>query len=99
MTMKLTHIHCHTDPKEKITASQLQFQLGFHPDLLKLYKEMGIIEFEDNCIRYEELYRLQKILRLKENFGVNTIGAIVIVDLLEKIENLQDELESLRKNK
>ena len=97
--MKLTHIHCHTDPKEKITGYQLQFQLEFHPDLLTLYKEMGIIEFEDNCIRYEELHRLQKILRLKENCGVNTIGATIIVDLLEKIENLQDELENLRKNK
>ncbi len=95
--MKLIHIHCHTDPKEKITAYQLESQLKFHPDLLTLYKEMGIIEFEDNCISYEELHRLQKILRLKQNCGVNTIGATIIVDLLEKIENLQEELENRSK--
>jgi MerR family transcriptional regulator, heat shock protein HspR len=90
--MKLIHIHCHSDSGEKIST----YQLEFHPDLLAVYEEMGIIEVIDDCIRYEELQRLQKILRLKRNCGVNTVGATIIVDLLEKIEKLQDELDSLQ---
>jgi len=92
--MKLIRIHCHTDQGEEITACRWEF----HPDLLAIYEEMGIIEVKDNSIRYEDLQRLHKILRLKKNCGVNTVGATIIVDLLEKIENLQDEVERLRRN-
>lgn len=91
--MKLIRIHCHTEQGESIT----EYELEFHPDLLAIYQEMGIIELEDDSISFEDLLRLQKILRLKRNCGVNTVGATIIVDLLEKIEIMQDELERLRK--
>ncbi len=91
--MKLIRIHCHTDIKESLTS----YNLEIHPDLLDLYRELGIIEVEEGCINYEDLRRLQKVLRLKNNVGVNTVGASIIVDLLDKIEQLQDEIESLRK--
>ena len=91
--MKLIHIHWATDTGEKISA----WQSDFHPDLLVLYEELGIVDLEDGYIRYEDLHRLRKIVSLKQNCGVNTIGATIIVDLLEKIENLQDELERMRR--
>ncbi len=91
--MKLVHIHCHADNAEIIT----RFRLEYHPDLLSIYEDLGIIEITDEGIRSDELRRLQKILRLKRNCGVNTAGAAIIVDLLEKIETLQDEIEGLRR--
>ncbi|MDW7739767.1 MAG: chaperone modulator CbpM [Bacillota bacterium] len=91
--MKLIRIHYHNDIGENITT----YRLEIHPDLLTVYKEMGLVELEDNTISFEELRRLQRILRVKRNCGVNTVGAGIIVDLLEKIENLQDEIERLRR--
>ena len=92
--MKLVRIHCHTDVREKVT----EYLLEYHPDILALYKEMGIIDLdEEETISYEDLRRLKKVLRLKRNCGVNTVGATIIVDLLDKIENMQDEIEQLRK--
>ena len=90
--MKLIHIHCHTEVGERISACSLEI----HPDLLAAYQEMGIIEVRDDSIGYEDLRRLHRMLRLKKNTGVNTVGASIIVDLLDKIENLQDELVRLR---
>jgi len=90
--MKLIRIHCHTEQGEAIT----EYKIEFHPDLLAIYQEMGIIELEDDSISFEDLLRLQKILRLKRNCGVNTVGATIIVDLLEKIEIMQGEIERLR---
>jgi len=91
--MKLVRIHCHTDIDESTT----EYRLEYHPDLLVIFEELGIINKLDNGISYEELCRLEKILRLKRNCGVNTVGASIIVDLLEKIEYLQDEVERLRR--
>jgi MerR family transcriptional regulator, heat shock protein HspR len=91
--MKLIRIHCHTDLNESLTT----FNLEIHPDLIDLYCELGIIEIKEGSINYEDLRRLQKMIRLRDNLGVNTIGASIIVDLLDKIEKLQDEIDSLRR--
>ncbi len=91
--MKLVRIHCHTEAGESIT----KFRMEYHPEILELYQELGIIKIQEDTIAFEDLRRLKKILRLKRNIAVNTIGAAVIVDLLDKIENMQDEIESLRK--
>ena len=91
--MKLVRIHCHTDIDERVS----EFYLEYHPDLLTIFEELGIIDNLDEGIRYEDLHRLEKILRLKRNCGVNTVGASIILDLLEKIEYLQDEVERLRR--
>ncbi len=91
--MKLVRIHCHTDAGEEIT----EFKMEYHPKILELYQELGIIDLEKDTVKFEDLRRLKKILRLKRNTGVNMIGAAIIVDLLEKIENMQDEIEHLRR--
>ncbi len=92
--MKLIRVHCHTDVGEKVTECRVQY----HPDILSLYEELGIISIdEDQTIPYEDLRRLNKALRLKRKLGVNTVGATIIVDLLDKIENMEDEIERLRK--
>jgi len=91
--MKLIRIYCHTDLNESLTT----YNLEIHPDLLDLYRELGIIEVGEGSLNYEDLRRLQKMIRLRDNLGVNTIGASIIVDLLDKIEIMQDEIDSLRK--
>ncbi len=91
--MKLVRIHYHTDNGDTIRACSLEI----HPDLLALYQELGVIEIRNERISYADLRRLQRILRLKQNCGVNTVGASIIVDLLDKIEELQDEIERLRR--
>ena len=91
--MKLVRIYCHIDRGEKVAACSLEI----HPEQLAIYEEMGLIEIREETISYDDLRRLQRILRLKRNCGVNTIGASIIVDLLDKIENLQDEIERLRR--
>ncbi len=91
--MKLVRIYCHSEPAEDLQACRLEF----HPDLLAAYEELGLIEIRGGRVDYEELRRLQRILRLKRNCGVNTVGASIIVDLLDRIENLQDEIRNLRR--
>jgi MerR family transcriptional regulator, heat shock protein HspR len=79
--------------RERISICSLEI----HPDLLAAYEEWELLKLREESIGYEDLQRLHKILRLKKNCGVNTVGASIIVDLLDKIENLQDELDRLRR--
>ncbi|MFO8192980.1 MAG: chaperone modulator CbpM [Bacillota bacterium] len=93
--MKLIRIYCQSEPEERAAAGRLEI----HPELLAAFAELGIIEIEEETVAYDDLRRLHRILRLKRNCGVNTIGASIIVDLLDQIEKMQDEIERLRKSR
>ena len=93
--MKLIRIHCHSEPEEKLSI----YQLDLRPELLESFAELGIVEIEAGCITPSELQRAYKALRLRRCLGVNWIGASVILDLLERMEEMQEELRGLRKGR
>ncbi|MFZ5754062.1 MAG: chaperone modulator CbpM [Bacillota bacterium] len=70
---------------------------GYHPGFLERLAEFGIIEIQDNRLRADQLPRIQKIIRLRQSLGINLPGASVILDLLERIEELEQELDLLRR--
>lgn len=70
--------------------------LDLHPDLLQLLAELGVVELMGNRISRRELKRIRQLQRLREYLGVNVIGAAIIIDLLERIEALEDELDRYR---
>jgi len=63
-------------------------------------KDHGMIEtvFVDQalCIYAEELPRLEQIVRLHRDLEINLEGIEVINDLLERIEELQNEIARLK---
>jgi len=63
--------------------------------MLQLLVELGIIEIYEGMITPEQLKRVYQVFRLKNNLGVNLTGAAIILDLLERIETLQEEIEKL----
>jgi MerR family transcriptional regulator/heat shock protein HspR len=69
--------------------------LDLHPELLRLLEELGIIEIREETIRPRQLQQVYKMLRLKQTMGVNLPGAAIILDLLERIETLQAEIDRL----
>ncbi len=71
--------------------------LGIHPGLLAILEELGILESGTETIDSREARRLYRMMRLKEMLGVNLAGAAIIMDLLERIEELEDELERLQR--
>jgi MerR family transcriptional regulator/heat shock protein HspR len=71
-------------------------ELDIHPELLHLLEELGVIEIRDEAIRPQQLQQVYKLLRLKQTMGVNLPGAAIILDLLERIETLQAEVDRLK---
>ncbi len=72
--------------------------LGIHPQTLRLYEREGFIKPRrsgGNTRLYseEDVEKLEMIMRLTRELGVNLAGVEVILSMREKIEQMQREME------
>jgi MerR family transcriptional regulator/heat shock protein HspR len=71
---------------------------GIHPQTLRLYEREGLLtpsRSEGNTRLYTEadLQRLELILNMTRELGVNLAGIEVILNMRQKMEELQKEME------
>ena len=72
--------------------------LGIHPQTLRLYEREGFIKPKrsgGNTRLYseEDVEKLELVLRLTRELGVNLAGVEVILSMREKMEQMQREME------
>jgi MerR family transcriptional regulator/heat shock protein HspR len=71
-----------------------------HPQTLRLYERLGLLKpsrSEGNTRLYtgDDLERLETILNLTRDLGVNLAGVEVILNMREKMDRMRKELEDL----
>ncbi len=93
----MMRLYCHTLGQEEAEHWVNVETLGIHPDLAQWLAELGIIKYSGGQVPAEHAARLWKIMRLRRDLGVNLPGAAIIIELLERIEELQEELERLKR--
>ena len=74
--------------------------VNMHPQTLRYYEKLGLIRpsRSDGRIRLfslQDVQRLHKIQELQDS-GVNPAGIKIILDLSERVAELQTELDGLR---
>ncbi|HYP14735.1 MAG TPA: helix-turn-helix transcriptional regulator [Bryobacteraceae bacterium] len=79
-----------------ISAVAEQYQI--HPQTLRLYEREGLLRpsrSEGNTRLYtdEDLERLEVILKLTRELGVNLAGVEIILNMREKMEEMQRQIE------
>jgi MerR family transcriptional regulator/heat shock protein HspR len=79
-----------------ISAVAEQYQI--HPQTLRLYEREGLLtpsRSEGNTRLYtdEDLERLEVILKLTRELGVNLAGVEIILNMREKMEAMQKQVE------
>lgn len=74
------------DRTEKTVWDEIPCQ----PLLLERLIAIGAIEPKDGVLSLENVERVKKILRLRNFFGVNLSGATIIVELLDKLEAMEE---------
>jgi len=72
--------------------------LGIHPQTLRIYEREGFIKPKrsgGNTRLYseEDVEKLEMILRLTRDLGVNLAGVEIILSMREKMERMQREME------
>lgn len=80
------------------TISAVAAQYEIHPQTLRLYEREGLLKpsrSEGNTRLYtdEDLARLQIILSLTRDLGVNLAGVEIILNMREKMDAMQREFE------
>ena len=82
--------------EETASYSHLDIQVIRRLQALGLIEGFDVVDGER---RYSEaeVERLRRIQRLRRDLGVNLAGAEVILRLLDRVEELQRELEEYRK--
>src|SRR5436189_4757413 len=73
---------------------------SIHPQTLRLYEREGLLKpsrSEGNTRLYTDvdLERLEVILNLTRDLGVNLAGVEVILNMRDKMEKMQEEVEEL----
>ena len=76
---------------------------NIHPQTLRLYERQGLLKpsrSEGNTRLYtdEDLKRLELILSLTRDLGVNLAGVEVILNMREKMEAMQEEVKQFMKS-
>src|SRR5579862_9611740 len=79
-----------------ISAVSEQFQL--HPQTLRLYEREGLLKpsrSEGNTRLYtaEDIERLEVILKLTRDLGVNLAGVEIILNMREKMGEMQSQIQ------
>ncbi|HSV72366.1 MAG TPA: MerR family transcriptional regulator [Chthonomonadales bacterium] len=92
----------HRDPNEPVYMISIAARLtGLHPQTVRLYERLGLVQPRRAANRNRlysdtDVERLLQIRRFTQEMGVNLAGVEVILDLLEKMERMQAEMEVLR---
>lgn len=70
------------------------------PSFVYSLQQEGLITIttndDNNFVEEEELHRLEIYTRLYSQLGINTEGIDAIAHLLDKMRNMQDELNALK---
>ncbi|HVF90862.1 MAG TPA: helix-turn-helix transcriptional regulator [Blastocatellia bacterium] len=84
---------------KKYTISVIAEQYGIHPQTLRLYEREGLIKPSRSAkgTRYyteEDVERLELILNLTRDLGVNLAGVEIILNMRERMNQMQKEFEN-----
>ena len=92
-----------TKGKAAYMISAVAEQYEIHPQTLRLYEREGLLapsRSEGNTRLYtdQDLERLEVILKLTRELGVNLAGVEIILNMRQKMEAMQAQIESFVAN-
>jgi MerR family transcriptional regulator/heat shock protein HspR len=92
--------HDPTTPNQPMYVISIAAKMiGLHPQTLRHYENVGLVtpERSEGKIRLyspADIDRLRQITRLTDELGVNLAGVQIILDMRERLEQLQFEMEA-----
>ncbi len=66
--------------------------------IVQVYVELGVIEASGAMLHSREIARIAQIQRLRQDLGLNLVGAAIVLDMAQEIAQLRARLNSHRSN-
>ena len=85
------------------TLTEVAHRTGLHPELIDRFITLGLIDYTGNTDDGEPIFGseviplVRRILRLRNELGVNYAGIGVILELMARLETLEARLRELEK--
>ena len=88
------------DLEQPLTIADVAEIVGARPTLISRLVRLGVLETigaesEEPMLHSRSVLRLRRMGRLRRDLGVNFAGAAVIVDLVDRIEELNRDLAEM----
>ena len=80
-----------------LTLEEVAARCGVEYSFVRILVEHGVIHVEGRApprVSQEVTLRINKVVRLQRDLGVNVPGVSVILELLERIDELEGQLRS-----
>jgi hypothetical protein len=95
-------VHPQVPSRETLTLDELSRLVDLHPEMVLRLVDLGLVDPEMGEPEWRFLNtavpRIWKIQRLHRDLGINWAGIGVVLDLLERIDDLEREVAWLRKH-
>jgi chaperone modulatory protein CbpM len=81
---------------DALSTEEVAARCGLHPALVERLVALGLIEpLEGRTNRFppDVTLRLQRAMRLRRDLGLSYSGAALVLELLDRIEDLEQRLE------
>ncbi len=90
------------EPSEFVAWAQLVELTSIEPGEVSELIELGWISpqktnAEEYLFRLRDVYRIHKLMRLVKDLGMSFNSGSIVVDLLDRIEELEKEVEELKR--
>jgi DNA-binding transcriptional MerR regulator len=64
--------------------------------VIQVYVQLGIIEPTGSMLHSREIARIAQIQRLRQDLGLNLVGAAMVLDLAQEVAQLRAQIEVYR---
>ncbi|GLI34356.1 chaperone modulator CbpM [Desulforhabdus amnigena] len=81
--------------------TEVAYRCGVHPELIDRFVKLGLVDYVEHSAEGEALFDaeviplVRRILRLRNELGVNYAGIGVILELMARIESLESHIRQL----
>ncbi|THB68056.1 MAG: MerR family transcriptional regulator [Desulfovibrio sp.] len=89
-------------PTKRITFVEVVELTGVHPSRIGELVELGWLQprktsEQEYLFLHSDVYRIRKFERLSKDFGLSCMGGTIIVDLLDRIEFLEQKVKEMER--
>ncbi len=97
----MVQVYARPHASASLTIRELAYSCGVHPELVSRLVTLGLLDPIGQSVDNEMLFEagavllLRKIMRLRHDLGINYAGIGVVLELMERMEKMEERVREL----